>query len=1388
MLLLCVVFSRGIGLSGELQSAKSFLSAYNVGYLTVAEGLPHNFVDDIYRDSRGFLWIALGGGGLSRYDGNEFINFNITSEDYPLPGNFPVEIAEDRFERLWVATDGGLCALNLYTLGMEEIEDHTGRLFEVLQMPVWAVTVDADGKLWARAVNSIICIEFGSDGSVTAVSELTGLSHPTGMIALRDVYGNGRIWALVNGAIAELEARGNDGVISADTVSECLRFVPDIVVSDMLLYGSEVWLATDRGLCRYNPAEDIAKMYVHDEADTLSISQNFVSTLAVSPDKRLLAGTLQGFNVYNQINDNFERIRQQHPVEPGSINNNFINKIYVDGARIWIGTEGCGINRLSPKRLRVRSITHNFNAPGFSFNTPVNAILAEDDGSLWVGAIEGGLHRGDGSLDQFRHYSTASGHLEHNSVSSLARDGRGDLCVGTWGGGVCVLSEGSGGALRRIKHILDTDDGSGHIRYIGALAWDSINNLMWIGASRGLFIYDPESGAVSEAYKGSMDDIFGAVGSIVCPDGHLWFGTSKGLVDIDLRKYASDPSSGAVRRIRGRLDNPYSVADERITFLYRDNEGTIWIATNGSGVFRRCVDGDNEFFVNYTTADGLPSDIVLGIAGDRDGNIWFSTYRGLGCLTPDGDIVAYDKDGDLSTDQFYWNAAATDTAGKVLFGTTEGLMSIDGEMPLPDSVGDNSVVFTHVWVDNSYLMPGGENDEPFFCPMRGLRLHESNRSVQFEFSAFDYDGNSGGIYSYRLIGFDNEWRSLPEGRRYAAFTNLKPGSYTLQVRYIHKGQNEEEAAVTELPIKVTPYFYRTWWFILLCVAALTAIVVLFYKLRLRSLKRQQRLLQTTVEERTAEIEEQKRQVQQLTMDRISFFTNITHEFRTPITLILGPIERALKLSYNPQVIEQLHFAERNSKYLLTLVNQLMDFRKIESGKMEIMRSRGNLRAFLSNIIEIFRPIAIDRSIDLRLCDRLPRPVMSFDEEALQKVLINLLGNALKFTPDGGRIVLYAALLPSSCTGGAEAVYIAVADTGTGIAAGDLDRIFDRFYQGSSPMKYPVSGTAGSGIGLYLCHSLIDIYGGSISVRNNPGGSGCTFRVVVPLPEGETAEAELPMLPAAARDKSGPNEEVVRDTAVSKKSTVLVVEDNDDMRAFIRSILADRFTVAEARNGEEALRVLANREINLIISDLMMPVMDGMELSRQVKENFDISHIPFLMLTAKTGREPRLESYRMGVDAYITKPFDEELLMARIDGILKSRRGYQKNFAAGLDVDSLNISEESRDKKFMDQVMKVVADNYRNSYFEIGDFAEALGVSRSLLNKKLQSLVGQSAGQLLRAFRLKTAHELIVRNRRTRTMNISEIAYEVGFNDSKYFTRCFTKHFSINPSALMNEDS
>ena len=400
---------------------------------------------------------------------------------------------------------------------------------------------------------------------------------------------------------------------------------------------------------------------------------------------------------------------------------------------------------------------------------------------------------------------------------------------------------------------------------------------------------------------------------------------------------------------------------------------------------------------------------------------------------------------------------------------------------------------------------------------------------------------------------------------------------------------------------------------------------------------------------------------------------------------------------------------------------------------------------------------------------------------MHKVIANLLSNAIKFTPNNGNIIIYVASIQKS---GEEVLYIAIKDNGTGIANEDVDKIFNRFYQSRSHVKYPVYGQSGTGIGLYLCKRIIQLNSGSISAKNNRAG-GSTFRMTIPLIRENQQENAVSTLNNRLQLVTESSESL-RDKRKTLKTTILVVEDNNDMRAYIRSILEETYHVIEAENGAVALTKLSEYNVDFIISDLMMPVMDGLEFSKKVKENFNISHIPFLMLTAKTSSEAKLQSYKIGVDEYLLKPFDEEMLLTRIQNILENRKRYQQQFSAKMEIEELQIEEESSDKKFIDKVMEIVKANYKNSYYEISDLVEAMGISKSLFNKKMQSLVGQPAGQFLRNYRLNIAYELILKNKKTKNMNISEIAYEVGFNDPKYFTRCFTKHFNVLPSSLMDE--
>lgn len=747
----------------------------------------------------------------------------------------------------------------------------------------------------------------------------------------------------------------------------------------------------------------------------------------------------------------------------------------------------------------------------------------------------------------------------------------------------------------------------------------------------------------------------------------------------------------------------------------------------------------------------------------------------------------YDTSDGLISNSFYWNAALRTSNDDLLFGSEKGLTRISGVRITPPHESHPVVRFTRLTIDNEAIFIDRDILKGLNITVaKDIYLHENNRSIGLEFSALDFSDEPG-TYQYKLEGWDSNWINDNSNQHAVNYTSLPAGNYTLKVRYIRNG-DIDNAPVSSIDIHVRPAFYRTLWFIMIVIGMIVLGIWFWIHYRTQSYRRQKNILEKEVEQHTSEIEAQKRQIEAMATDRISFFTNITHEFRTPITLIMGPIQRALKLSSNPQVIEQLQLVDRNSKYLLSLVNQLMDFRKVESGKMETHRTKGNFRQFMHELIVPFHEFARERNITINEICHLPVNEFYYDEDSVRKVMINLLSNAIKFTTDKGTITVYATLVPDKESSDT-LLYVSVHDTGPGIDEKDLPLVFERFYQGNTALKYPVFGSMGSGIGLYLCKEVITMLGGNISVKNHRK-VGCAFRFTIPVSFDDSATS-LSAIPTVASTESKPAEDSISgnlSTPIKKSTTIMVVEDNADMRRYIVSILSERYNVVEASDGKEGLKVLLSNDVHIIISDLMMSGMDGLELAKRIKDNFAVSHIPIIMLTAKTNRESRIEGYKIGVEEYLLKPFDEEVLLARIENILSIRARYQAIFSSNMQVENLNINEESRDSKFMRQVMEVLQANYTNSFFDINDFSEALGISRSLLSKKLQSIAGQSPSHFIRNYRLNAAKELIVKNRETKSLNITEIAYEVGFNDSKYFTRCFSALFKITPRNMLNGEN
>lgn len=521
------------------------------------------------------------------------------------------------------------------------------------------------------------------------------------------------------------------------------------------------------------------------------------------------------------------------------------------------------------------------------------------------------------------------------------------------------------------------------------------------------------------------------------------------------------------------------------------------------------------------------------------------------------------------------------------------------------------------------------------------------------------------------------------------------------------------------------------------------------------------------------------QVKEATEEKITFFTNITHEFRTPVTLIHGPIEHALKVVEDEEVKAQLQIAERNSGYLLSLVNELMDFRKLDMNKVILDRKACNFVDFVSELLLPFKVFARERGIEICLYTHIDHPCVMIDVAYMRKALVNLVANAIKFTPDNGRIDVFVAAIPKGGEKGPQ-LYINVCDTGYGIVEADLDKIFDRFFQSKTGDKHPIFGQSGTGIGLFLCKRIIELHGGVIFARNNQG-RGASFRILLPLLQAEH-EISSTNVDTVIGSQTTQEDLVGEDT---HKETILVVEDNQDMRAYVCSLLSKDYRFLEAENGEEALRIVQKHSVDLIVSDLMMPVMDGMELSRRIKDNLLTSHIPFLMLTAISSDVQEKKSFEIGVDEYICKPFDEEVFLLRIRNILNLRNSYKKKFSASGNVSELHIKEESRDQQFVNKAIELMGKNYADSEYNLECFVRDMGYSKTLVNSKMHALVGQPIGQFMKNYRLNVARRMIQEGKGD--INVSEVAYAVGFNDPKYFTKCFKEFFGYLPSSGFRKD-
>lgn len=812
--------------------ASAFSKSHIARFLDIDDGLPGNFVDDIFQDSDGFLWIAMSGGGLCRYDGYDLLSLSTNSVP-GLKNNFVRKLAQDRCSHLWIASEGGVDVLNLNDFSLTDLAGTP--LADYCHRSCSCVEVDATGAVWMNFGSNLVRAMLDNAGAIIRTDVYTDERLSPLNQFIEDVEKDGTVWTSIAGNIYKVGIN-QDGQFWTKPVTPGLSFRPDAVVADYLLKDGEAWVATNDGLFRYGLRSGNWKQYTYSPENAGSISQNYVSGLALGTENQLIVCTLKGLNIYSPINDNFERLL----TGGGLLSSDFINCVKIIGSDIWLGTESAGLVQISRKRLAVENYVYDAGMPESISENPVNSIYQSQDGTVWVGNVESGLNFTGNLIAGFRHRRSTPGGLSHNTVSSIIEDGGNTLWVGTWGGGVNTLKDGM---WQRVVWNQADDE---RFSYVGTMAYDSLNNLVWIGTNYGIFYADAATRKVDALLTGN---IMGCTGSAIDSEGYLWMGSQDGLYVINLK---SEDGEFNYVNYRYKLDATDSKVTEKIVAVAVANDGVVWLGSNGNGIYkaRRQVDG-NLAFVNYSTQDGLVNDFVKCIVVDDAGDLWISTGNGLSRFNTDSEAFTnyYEQDG-LKSNQFYWNAAARLADGCVCFGSIEGLSVID-----PAACSEWQMASD---LHFSHLEAGGKL---CYSAISGAwRIHENDRVIRFSFSDLLYEPVSSVSYSYRLLGQDNDWIEIPGHRNTLAYSSLPPGNYELEVRAVDESGNVLDSCSQS--IKVVPSFRHTLGFKILIFMVCLSLVLLFFWSRYRFLLRQKETLQGMVEERTREISQQKKLLEQ----------------------------------------------------------------------------------------------------------------------------------------------------------------------------------------------------------------------------------------------------------------------------------------------------------------------------------------------------------------------------------------------------------------------------------------------------------------------------------------------------------------------------------------------
>lgn len=1371
---LVIIVFIGLGINVFAQQQEK------IQFIPINEKLSQNTVTCILQDKKGFLWLGTRN-GLNKYDGVNVRNYDYEGNNNSLSNTYIRDVFEDSEGVIWVGSFGG---------GLYRYDENTDSFHQYIH----------DENI----INSI------SDNSVNAIFQ----DH------------DGVIWiGTENGGLNRFDAKSNEFTHykhnKDDPFSISSNEIMDIVEDDE----GNLWIGTwGGGLNLFDKKSSRFIHYLHDPLDERTINSNDINKVVKGENRNIWIATQEGLNKLQYDNES-EYIITNVPVEKESdkTGHKVILSVLEVGDKLWVGTENGGIrlvsllngeieyNKYDPRYKN--SILSNsiwslfkdntgiiwvgtFNKGLFKVdsgyqkfphfvqnpydlnsisNNSISAFEEDKDGNIWIGTDGGGLNHWIVSSNEYRQYRSdpsKPGSLTSDAVLSLLLDENEDLWIGTWQGGVNILRKGAD----FFEHFdLGVQNKSGDYKgNIMSMLKDSRGRI-WLAAFRdGAFVYDPKTKKLIHLTEDSNNprSLNSNLVRNVFEDkkGVIWIGTEGG----GLNRCFEQDGAFFFEHFVHEVDNKKSISNNIVLTLFEDSRENLWVGTSGG---LDLMNRKTNEFTKFGKSQGFPNEVIYGVLEGNEHDIWVSTNKGLVRWAYESNVMrVYDESDGLQSLEFSKNAYLKLTSGEMLFGGINGFNKF-----LPENIKDNKssppVYITGFDLNNERIYPtlDGTLTQNIITTEK-IELNYEQNDLSFEFAILNFSRPEKSTYAYQLVNYDEDWQQVGV-RRYASYTNVPPGHYVFQVKATNSdGKWSENQASIE--ILVSPAWYNTYWAYSIFIVIITALLVLGIQIVVNRER-----LQNQIRIDHLEISN----MQEVNQMKTRFFANISHEFRSPLTLILGPLK---SLSDNPAFEnskKQISMMIRNSQRLLDLINQLLDLSKIEAGHMRLEASENDIISFIKPIVHSFNSLASKKFIAYKV--ELPSNGINvyFDKEKLEKIVINLISNAIKYTPEFGKIIVRV-------TQSDKHVIFEVEDNGIGIPKEEMEFVFNRYYRINNKES---KGSKGTGIGLSLTRELVHLHKGKVELESEEN-NGAVFKVSLQLGKNHLSEEELVEYKSEFSYENPQLETEESNSLESTKSNdaedelegfpiILVIEDNEDIRTYVTEILSENYRVLQADNGSEGLKMALENIPDLIISDIMMPGLDGYELCRKVKSDLKTSHVPVVLLTAKASNDSALTGFEMGADYFIIKPFNPKILLLRIKNMLKSRDLIKDNILKDktLNLDPKNVKINAKDEDFLKKAVEVVELNMTNSNFYVDDLGKELGLSRMQLYRKLKGLIGQSANEFTRSIRLKRAAQLIEQ----KTLTISEVTYEVGFTDLQYFRDCFKKQFGVNPTEyLKNSDS